>query len=93
MSELADFCKSRSIRIGIITVPAEFAQRVCDQLIAGGIQAIWNFAPKHLDVPEHILVQTENMAASLALLSQHLSEQMEQDKARQRQDDDGEDEP
>ena len=93
VSELADFCKSRSIRIGIITVPAEFAQRVCDQLIAGGIQAIWNFAPKHLDVPEHILVQTENMAASLALLSQHLSEQMEQDKARQRQDDDGEDEP
>ena len=92
VSELADFCKSRSIRIGIITVPAEFAQRVCDQLIAGGIQAIWNFAPKHLDVPEHILVQTENMAASLALLSQHLSEQMEQDKARQRQDDDGEDE-
>ena len=92
VSELADFCKSRSIRIGIITVPAEFAQRVCDQLIAGGIQAIWNFAPKHLDVPEHILVQTENMAASLALLSQHLSEQMKQDKARQREDDDGEDE-
>ena len=86
VSALADFCRSRNIRIGIITVPAEHAQTVCDQLIAGGIQAIWNFAPKHLDVPEHILVQSENMAASLALLSQHLSEQMEHDKARQHLD-------
>ena len=41
-----------------------------------------NFAPKHLDVPEHILVQSENMAASLALLSKHLSERMEEDAAR-----------
>lgn len=87
VSALADFCRSRNIRIGIITVPAEMAQTVCDQLIAGGIQAIWNFAPKHLDVPEHILVQSENMAASLALLSQHLSEQMEQDKAQPHLDD------
>ena len=34
----------------------------------------WNFAPTHLDVPEHILVKNENMAASLAVLSRHLME-------------------
>ena len=62
------------IRIGIITVPAEQAQTVCDLLIENGIMAVWNFAPKHLNVPEGILVQNENMAASLALLSKHLSE-------------------
>ena len=74
MSRLDEFCAKHKIRIGIITVPSEYAQSVCDRLIANGIQAIWNFAPKHLDVPEGILVQTENMAASLALLSKHLSE-------------------
>ncbi len=83
LSRLKDFCKERQIRIGIITVPAECAQSVCDELIANGIQAIWNFAPKHLDVPENILVQSENMAASLALLSKHLSEQIEKEKAQQ----------
>ena len=82
LSQLEEFCRSSHIRIGIITVPAEHAQAVCDQLIANGIEAIWNFAPKHLDVPEHILVQSENMAASLALLSKHLSERMEEDAAR-----------
>lgn len=80
MSRLEQFCKENKIRIGIVTVPAEFAQDACDQLIACGIQAVWNFAPRHLDVPAGILVQSENMAASLAVLSKHLSEQMEKGK-------------
>ena len=41
-------------------------------LIAGGVKAIWNFAPVRLIVPDDILVQNENMASSLAVLSQHL---------------------
>lgn len=80
MSRLEEFCRKHKICIGIITVPAEFAQDVCDRLISTGIQAIWNFAPKHLDVPDGILVQSENMAASLALLSKHLSEHMGKEK-------------
>ena len=80
MSRMEEFCKKHKIRIGIITVPAEYAQGVCDEMISNGIQAIWNFAPKHLDVPENILVQSENMAASLAVLSKHLSEQVEKEK-------------
>ena len=81
LHQLEDFCKGHSVRIGIITAPAANAQAVCDRLIAGGIEAIWNFAPKHLDVPEHILVQTENMAASLALLSKHLTERLERQQS------------
>ena len=76
ISDLRQFCKEQKIKIGIITVPAEHAQEVCNRLIDAGIAAIWNFAPTHLDVPEEILVQNENMAASLALLSKHLSEHM-----------------
>lgn len=80
MSRLEEFCKRHKVRIGIITVPKESAQEVCDLLITSGIQAIWSFATKHLDVPSGILVQYENMAASLAVLSKHLSEQMEKGK-------------
>ena len=86
MSRLEEFCKKHKIRIGIITVPAEYAQGVCDRLIANGIQAIWYFAPKHLDVPDGILVQYENMAASLALLSKHLSEHMGKEKEQWQKD-------
>lgn len=76
MEKLERVCAERKILIGIITVPAAQAQSVCDLLIRNGIKAIWNFAPTHLDVPEGILVQNENMAMSLAVLSKHLSAQI-----------------
>ena len=80
MEKLAPFCRERGIKIGIITVPAEAAQEVCDALIMSGILAIWNFAAVHLSVPEGILVQNENMAYSLAALSMHLTEQIQNSK-------------
>ncbi|MBQ9148905.1 MAG: redox-sensing transcriptional repressor Rex [Oscillospiraceae bacterium] len=80
ISELSRFCRVNKVLMGIITVPAEAAQEVADQLIAGGIKAIWNFAPTHLDVPDNILVQNENMATSLAVLSVHLQAQIKEEK-------------
>jgi redox-sensing transcriptional repressor len=65
-----------NIKIGIITVPAQHAQEVCDLLVESGVLAIWNFAPVHLRVPDGILVQNENMAAALAVLSNHLAEKL-----------------
>lgn len=73
LSKLSNLCQRMNVRIGIITVPAAAAQQVCDLLVLGGVQAIWNFAPIHLNVPDNVLVQSENMAASLAVLSKHLS--------------------
>ena len=80
MEELESFCRANQILMGIITVPAEYAQQVCDRLIACGIKAIWNFASVHLDVPANILVQNENMATSLAVLSMHLQAQIKDKK-------------
>lgn len=74
MEELPSFCQKEQINIGIITVPQIAAQRVCDRLVESGIKAIWNFAQMHLTVPHGILVQNENMAASLAMLFNHLKE-------------------
>ena len=80
MEKLKEFCDTHKVRMGIITVPAAHAQSVCDQLIASGIRAIWNFAPTHLDVAPNILVQNENMATSLAVLSMHLQAQRKDKK-------------
>lgn len=54
--------------IGIITVPVENAQEITDQVIAGGIKALWNFTPFRIRVPEHIVVQNTSMYAHLAVM-------------------------
>jgi len=74
ISKMENLCERMKIEIGIITVPAASAQEVCDILVKSGIRAVWNFAPAHLSVPAGVLLKNENMAASLAVLSKHLSE-------------------
>ncbi len=79
MEELGAFCARRRIRIGVITVPAAAAQGVCDRLTESGVLAIWNFAPAHLSAPDSVLIRSENMAASLAILSRHLRETIQKE--------------
>ena len=57
------------VRIGIITTPARAAQSVADQMVAGGITAIWNFAPRNLVVPDGVFVKNEDLTTSLSVLS------------------------
>lgn len=69
MNSFRDYCRANNIRVGIITVPAEKAQQVCDIMTRSGITAIWNFAPTALNVPENVTVCQENLALSLAHLT------------------------
>ena len=68
--------RMENLCVGIITVPAEQAQIVCDQLVDAGVLAIWNFAPVQLRVPAGVLVRNEDLASSLALLVKQLQETM-----------------
>lgn len=77
MEKLEDLCRRLCVHIGIICVPSESAQAVCDRLVACGIRAIWNFAPTHLTVPDGVLLQNENIASSLAVLSAHLKQSID----------------
>ena len=72
MEALDSFCAGHKVSVGVITGPAAHAQAVCDRLVACGVEAIWNFAPVHLKVPENILVQNENLAISLTALRMRL---------------------
>ena len=69
LSELETFVKERKIRLGIITVPKHAAQEVLNKMVEAGIEAIWNFAPAPLRAPKHIVLKTEDLAASLAMLA------------------------
>jgi redox-sensing transcriptional repressor len=73
LDKLADLAQRMSIHLGIITTPAEVAQTVADQMVLGGIQAIWNFAPVKLNVPAPIIVHNEDLYNSLASLSWKLA--------------------
>ena len=72
LGRLEAFCKCYDVRIGIIAVPAEYAQDICDGLVACGVRAIWNFAPVSLKVPDHVALQSDNLTVSLSTLRMQL---------------------
>ena len=72
MNQFEYFCKTKNIKLGIITVGEGSAQAVCDQMVKSGITAIWNFAPCKLKVPSGVLLQNESLALSLAHLNNQL---------------------
>lgn len=80
MEKLNEMCCRLNVHIGVITVPAKVAQSVCDKLIESGVIAIWNFAPVHLSANENIIIHNENVAASLALLSNQLATKLSRKK-------------
>lgn len=69
MQAFEEFVKGHNVRIGIITVPKQAAQEVLDAMERAGIQAVWNFAPAPLRIPKGMIVKTEDLAASLAILA------------------------
>ena len=69
MQELGAFVAENNIRLGIVTVPKAAAQEVVNRLVESGVKAIWNFAPAPLRVPKDIVIKTEDLAASLAMLA------------------------
>ena len=73
MEKMESLVQRMGIRIGIITVPDDQAQEVCDQMVRCGIKAIWNFAFVPLKVPEDVLVKNENLPSSLAVLAHKLA--------------------
>lgn len=76
MDQLEQIIRERHVVIGVITVPAEYAQGVADRLIAAGVRGIWNFAPVKLNVPDDIKLINEDLSIGLSSLSYYLSRQL-----------------
>ncbi len=69
IDELPLMAERMKVQIGVLAVPAECAQAIADKMILAGIRGIWNFAPVKLVVPENVVVQNEDLAEGLAVLS------------------------
>lgn len=61
ISKLPDLAERLGVKIAILTVPHNQAQKVADFLIDSGIKYIWNFTQCILDVPKDIHVWNENL--------------------------------
>lgn len=59
------FVRVRRIRLAVIAVPPTAAQDVVDELIESGIDGILNFAPSTLSVPQHVTLNSVDLAAQL----------------------------
>lgn len=64
IAALGEYVKRQHIEIAIITIPAQSAQKIADELVANDIKAIWNFAPINLNLPKDVLCWNQNLAAS-----------------------------
>lgn len=73
IKKLQEVVLSYKIKMGIIAVPAVFAQEVADQLVEVGIHAIWNFAPTRIVVPEDVKVKNEDLSVGIIGLVYHLA--------------------
>ena len=69
LAELPQVVKTTGAELGIVTVPAEAAQPVADQLAASGIRGILNFAPTVLKMPPEISLVTVDLTVQLEQLA------------------------
>lgn len=79
ITELRPFLQEHPAEIGVVATPARVAQQVAQQMIEGGVRAIWNFAPLDLKVPPNVVANNVHLTDSLLVLTYRLH-QMEQNE-------------
>jgi redox-sensing transcriptional repressor len=72
---LPGFVAREQIALGVLTVPAAAAQEAATIMVRAGIRGIWNFTSVKLQVPAEVVVQKEDLAEGLAVLSHRLRHQ------------------
>ncbi len=73
-SLLPQYLKEHPCRVGVVATPGAVAQESADILMAGGVKAIWNFAPVDLKVPAPVVVNNVHLTDSLYVLLYMLKE-------------------
>ena len=73
LAQLPSLVKQHDINIGVIAVPADAAQTVCNQLVECGVRAIVNFAPVRLEVPPTVWLRVVDLASELESLAFYLA--------------------
>lgn len=74
MDKLDGWLAAHQVDIAVLAVPSAHAQTTADQLVRGGVRAIWNFAPVDLALPEGMAVNNVHLSDSLHILSYRMNE-------------------
>ena len=74
IKELKKVARRDRLDIGVIAVPAPYAQPVVEQVVAAGIKAILNFSPGALKVPPDVKLKSVDLTVSLESLSFFLAQ-------------------
>ena len=69
MAKMCDYIRANQVRMAIIAVPGEAAQSVVNEIVEAGVQAILNFSPTVLQVPDEVTVNYVDLALELENLS------------------------
>jgi redox-sensing transcriptional repressor len=75
MTELPAFMHDEGIHIGIIATPKVHAQETADLMVAGGVQAILNYAPVILKVPETVTVREIDPVSALQSMTYYIHDE------------------
>jgi redox-sensing transcriptional repressor len=70
---LGAYLAKELVDIGVITTGAENAQRAADELVAGGVKGIWNFAPVDLQAPSCVALENVHLSDSLHSLIYYIN--------------------
>lgn len=73
MATLEDFLRENQVDIAVLALPAACAQESIDRLYAGGVRAVWNFAPTDLSHPNDMIVVNVHLSDSLQILSYRIA--------------------
>ncbi len=69
IEQLSHFVRRGEVLLGVLTVPVEAAQETAELMAHAGIRGIWNFTPAKLKLPSDVVIQKEDLAEGLAVLS------------------------
>ena len=69
VDSIPQLVREKDIRLAIVAVPAESAQKVAEILVASGIRGLLNFAPVSLDINSDVAVCAVDLAVQLEQLS------------------------
>jgi redox-sensing transcriptional repressor len=76
LSRLAEIVRQQRIQIALITVPADEAQQVADQLVIAGISGIVNFAPVTLTLPVEVSLVGVDLTTELEQIAFSVANRM-----------------
>ncbi len=65
IDQLKEIVEANEIKVGIMTVPADYAVDTAELLVKAGIKGILNYTPKPVNVPEGVYLEEYDMITTL----------------------------